>query len=260
MSRFAETGWCRFGADPDIARWVDAALAPGRAALRDPALSQWHVCEGTWFVGVDALPNGPDGAIAGSGPLSGAVMRFLQAEFAEVPPLHHAQVSVVRPGYPRPREGESAASFRFRRDRDAAHVDGARPVGPDRRRHVLEPHAFILGLPLTRADPEAAPLVVWEGSHKLMAQAFQRAFSGTPVAQWPDVDVTDVYQSTRRTVFQTCRRVPVPAHPGEAVLVHRLALHGIAPWADGARADPDGRMVAYFRPELTGGIAGWPLI
>jgi len=38
--------------------------------------------------------------------------------------------------------------------------------------------------------------------------------------------------------------------------VHRLALHGIAPWAEGATAGPDGRMIAYFRPEA-GGPAGW---
>jgi hypothetical protein len=44
----------------------------------------------------------------------------------------------------------------------------------------------------------------------------------------------------------------VPAQPGEAVLVHRLALHGVAPWQKGATAPPEGRMIAYFRPEFQG--------
>jgi len=47
----------------------------------------------------------------------------------------------------------------------------------------------------------------------------------------------------------------LPAAPGQAYLLHRLALHGVAPWADGAEASADGRMVAYFRPILPGGAA-----
>ena len=37
---------------------------------------------------------------------------------------------------------------------------------------------------------------------------------------------------------------------GGAVLLHRLLIHGVAPWAEGAVAPPEGRMVAYFRPVL----------
>ncbi len=260
VSGLAQAGWRRFAPDADIRRWAAAALAPARAAVRDPANARWHVCEGTWFVGVDALPNGPDGAVAGSGPLTGAVIDAVIAETGPMPDLHRAQVSVTWPGYPRPRAGENAAAFRYRRNRDAAHVDGVRAEGPDRRRYVREPHAFILGLPLTRADPDAAPLVVWEGSHRIMARAFQAAFAGHPPADWPDIDVTKPYQAARREVFETCRRIPVPARPGEAVLLHRLTVHGVAPWAAGAGAGPDGRMIAYFRPELPGGIAGWPVV
>jgi hypothetical protein len=36
------------------------------------------------------------------------------------------------------------------------------------------------------------------------------------------------------------------------MLIHRLALHGVAPWAEGAEAGPEGRMIAYFRPEFEG--------
>jgi hypothetical protein len=34
------------------------------------------------------------------------------------------------------------------------------------------------------------------------------------------------------------------------VLVHRHAIHGVAPWAEGAKAAPEGRAIVYFRPEV----------
>ena len=68
-----------------------------------------------------------------------------------------------------------------------------------------------------------------------------------PPETWRDRDITEAYHAARRQVFETCRRTVVTAGRGEAYLVHRLALHGIAPWGDGARADR--RMVIYFRPE-----------
>ena len=39
--------------------------------------------------------------------------------------------------------------------------------------------------------------------------------------------------------------------PGEAVLLHRHLLHGVAPWGETATAAPEGRMIAYLRPEFT---------
>ena len=64
------------------------------------------------------------------------------------------------------------------------------------------------------------------------------------------MDVTEIYHAARREAFETCRRVEITARPGEAYVVHRLALHGVAPWRDGTPAGPDGRMIAYLRPEL----------
>ena len=179
------------------------------------------------------------------------------AELGPVPPLHPAQVSVIYPGYPRPRAGEGEAAFGYRLRRDAAHVDGVRPEGAARRRFVLEPHSFILGLPLVPASERAAPLVVWEGSHEIMRAAFAAAFRDRPPEAWRTVDVTEIYQAARREVFESCTRVEVSAAPGEAYVVHRLALHGVAPWAEGEPAGPDGRMIAYFRPECPGGHAEW---
>jgi hypothetical protein len=56
-----------------------------------------------------------------------------------------AQVSVCYPGYPKPMDGETDGQHRFRRDRDAAHVDGLLGLGQPKRRFLKEPHQFILG-------------------------------------------------------------------------------------------------------------------
>ena len=83
---------------------------------------------------------------------------------------------------------------------------------------------------------------------------FQKVFAGVPSNKWQDHDVTEVYQAARRQVFEQCRRVVVHAQPGESYVVHRLALHGVAPFDVGAEvaceAPDEGRMIAYLRPEL----------
>lgn len=247
----AARGWARLGPDPALAGWAAAALPAARAAVADPALrAAWLDCEGTWFVGVDALPTDAEGRLPGGPPLPRAARAPLEAVLGPLPPLHRAQLSVVWPGYPRPRRGESSAAFGYRARRDAAHVDGLLPEGPERRRHLREPHAFILGLPLTEAGRGASPLVVWQGSHEIMRAAFAAALRGRAPERWGEADLTDTYQAARRRVFETCRRVEVTARPGEAIVVHRLALHGVAPWAEGAEAPPEGRMIAYFRPQF----------
>ena len=92
-----------------------------------------------------------------------------------------------------------------------------------------------------------------------MAEAFQTLFNGSDPKDWNNVDVTEIYQSTRKAVFETCKRVCVHARPGEAYVLHRLVLHGVAPWGTSAIAPPEGRMIAYFRPELEEPSA-WPLL
>jgi hypothetical protein len=205
-------------------------------------------CEGTWFVGVDTLPNTPDGAVAEAGPLTGDAWGAVSALYGRLP-LHRGQVSVMYPGYPKPKEGEGDAAFGFRLRRDAAHVDGLLLEGPDRRRFLKERHAYILGLPLTECGAGASPLSVWEGSHKIMREAFGKALEGVPPEAWDEVDLTELYKAARREVFDTCTRRLLPAKPGEAYVVHRLAVHGVAPWEDGAEAPEEGRMIVYFRPE-----------
>ncbi|CUH46031.1 hypothetical protein [Ruegeria atlantica] len=256
MTDFWDKGWVRFPHDPTLAQWVEHALPQSRASVTDPAYAEWLDCEGTWFIGVNALDNDPEGRVGQSDLLSGQAMGFIAEHYGRLP-LHKGQVSVVYPGYPRPRRGENEAASRYRRNRDAAHVDGLRPMGSDRRRRVDEPHAWILGVPLTEASADAAPMVLWEGSHKILGAAFQRAMEGQPKDNLHQIDITDVYQTARREVFETCPRIELPAKPGEAYLLHRHCLHGVAPWAEGATAGPDGRMIAYFRPECAGGVAEW---
>ncbi|MEL6840525.1 MAG: hypothetical protein AAFP85_14630 [Pseudomonadota bacterium] len=222
--------------DAAVAAWADAARV---AALRVLSENTERRHGGTWFVGVDALPNAEDGSI-GDVPLAGAWRHHVTTPRV----WHRAQLSVVFPGYPQQDPDESDTAYRFRRDRDAAHIDGLLPEGPSKRRHLREPHGFILGVPLN--DVSASPLVVWPGSHHLIHTAFARAFASCHPDTWPDQDVTEIYQDVRRLVFAECRRVAVRAQPGEAIVLHRHLVHGVAPWGDSNERRP--RMVAYFRP------------
>lgn len=242
-----DPGWRVIGPDGGIARWAKAALPEAVQALR--ATDQPLRCGGTWAVGLDLLPNASDGAVGG--------VALPWATLGIAPePLHRAQVSAVYPGYPQPSVDETPAAFAFRQRRDAAHLDGLLPIGPDRLRMVKEPHGWILGLPLTECDAGAAPLVVWPGSHLILARALRAALSPHPPEVWGEVDVTEVYAKTRAEIFETCPRRAVPARPGQAIWLHRHLLHGVAPWEPGAQAPPEGRIIAYFRP-LMNSVHDW---
>ncbi|MEP2530931.1 hypothetical protein [Shimia sp.] len=257
VEEFFKRGWTTTPFDASVLQWSARAKLAGQAAMNDPAFADWWVCENTWFIGVDALSNDETGAVGGSKPLGGAPKSAIETLFGAWPRLHKAQLSVVRPGYPKPRAGESAAAFGYRLRRDAAHVDGIKLVGPDRKRHLEERHAWILGLPLTQNGPDEAPLVVWEGSHEIMRRALMRFLAAYPESDWEHVDVTDCYKNARREVFETCDRIPVISAPGEGFVLHRLSLHGVAPWARESAAPNPQRMIAYFRPRLRDPISNW---
>lgn len=257
MSNLATHGWQLVPFATDILEWAKAARDVATGLLDTEENDGWWRYGRTWFAGVDVLPTGTDGAICGV-PLPPQVAGPLGVSDSAVTHLHLAQLSVVRPGYPIDDNSESPSAARFRRDRDAAHVDGLLPEGPNRRRHLREPHAVILGLPLNTCTAGASPLVVWEGSHEIMRRAFANRLRDVSAEDIGEVDITDVYQIARREVFATCRRIKVLARPGEAYFLHRLSLHGIAPWEEGARAPTEGRMIAYFRPELRD-PSGWLL-
>ncbi|MEP5732404.1 MAG: hypothetical protein ABJL67_23895 [Sulfitobacter sp.] len=240
-SAFGQDGYVVFGVDPKVMLWAKAAHRTARHIASDPEAQLAHLRhQKTWFVGVDALPNAADGAIEGT-PLEGPWAQHGIAPNS----WHPAQLSIVYPGYPGQDSDESDANHQYRIRRHAAHVDGLLPVGPTRRRYLLEPHAFILGLPLNETD--AAPLMVWPGSHVLMGEAFRQIIGSQP----PDkVDLTEGYQAARAEVFEQIEPRPVTAKPGQSILMHRHLVHGVAAWQDHDIAPAEGRMIAYFRPQV----------
>lgn len=231
-------GFVTFGYDPHVARWAKAAyLRTLELTAVAGVLAAQLRHQDTWFVGVDTLDNDTKGTVSGV-PLQGPW---------DVPklPLHAAQVSIVYAGYPKKDADESTANHLYRINRRAAHVDGLLPVGPDRRRFAHEPHAYILGLPLN--DVVAAPTVVWQGSHHIMKRALVAAIGDQTPA---DVDITDVYQTARREVFDTCEMVAINCAVGEAFLLDRFALHGTESWDVAHPPVKEGRMIAFLRPEF----------
>ena len=232
-----QDGFAIFDHDTRVARWADAARTEAERISRDPDIRARNLRHGgTWFVGVDTLPNGPDGNVKGV-PLAGP----WQAHVPELP-QHAAQLSIIYPGYPRKDPAESDANHRYRRIRCAAHVDGLLSEGAGRRRFAREYHAYVLGLPLN--DCDAAPTVVWRGSQRIMQAALARAIGNAEAGQ---VDVTDAYHAARRQVFEECTQVPLHVRPGQCFLIHRFALHGTRPWQG---PEGSGRMVAFLRPEF----------
>jgi hypothetical protein len=238
----AGNGFTVFDLDDAVLAWALAAHLEALKVAKDLALQKANLRHGeTWFVGVDALPNAMDGSIQDVG-LAGP----WQDHIAAPDHWHRAQLSIVYPGYPKKDAAETDANHRYRITRKAAHVDGLLPIGPDRRRYLREPHAFILGLPLNISD--GAPLVVWPGSHHIMGPALAEAMGDQDPTS---VDLTDAYQAARRVVFDRIEPIAVPAKPGQSMLLHRHLLHGVDVWQPGACAPPEGRMIAYFRPEFT---------
>lgn len=251
FQEFRLKGWLRFGAEKAVCAWASHALPVAEQLAADPANAHWLRCGGTWFVGVDLLPNDADGRV-GEGPvLEGSARRFIREHLGSALPLHHAQLSICHPGYPQPMQGESEIAFAFRRDRDAAHVDGLLAEGVPKKRFLREPHAWVLGVPLAAGEGGASPTVLWEGSHTILREAFARAFAGVPPEQWAELDLTAIYSDARREVFDRCERFVLELQPGEVCLFHRHLLHGMAPWAKGAVAPPCGRIIAWFRPQFS---------
>lgn len=246
VNALARDGFMVLPYDRAVADWAAAAHAEALKITADPAQqARWLRHGSTWFVGVDALPNAPDGSVGGVA-LAGAWQGLVRLP----PQWHPAQLSVIYPGYPGQDATDTDSAHKFRLSRDAAHLDGLLPEGPDKRRHLREPHSFVLGIGLNAVSAGASPLVVWKGSHVLIRAAFAAAYAGMDPADLGNVDVTDIYQSVRAQVFATCPRRIITPGLGQAALVHRLAIHGVAPWEPGAVAPPEGRMIAYFRPIL----------
>ena len=252
-TQLIQHGCCVSARSEALANWVDALQPVAEQLLNDTALAHWWRHGETWFAGVNVLPNDSSGSV-NNGPSLGAelftwIRRQVMLAAGESLALEPGQLSVVKSGYPQRDAQETEAAHRFRRNRDAAHVDGLLPVGEQRRRMPQEFHRFILAIPLQLSPAHAGPTVVWEGSHKLMQQAFADALRGIPEQDWPQTDLTDVYQRTRSEVFVRCKRVEVHVPPGACYLIHRLAVHGVAPWQEQAGDQGKLRSIVFFRPE-----------
>lgn len=64
---FGSAGWRKIAYDPQLARWARQARQIAIAVSQNPEMQRkWLVCEGTWFVGVDALPNAANGDLPGA--------------------------------------------------------------------------------------------------------------------------------------------------------------------------------------------------
>ncbi len=95
LTRWPLDGFKVFDAEASVLRWAQAAHDVALDIVQDPvqrAANLRH--DATWFVGVDALPNDPDGSINGA-PLGGCWRDHVVAPDA----WHRAQLSVVYPGY-----------------------------------------------------------------------------------------------------------------------------------------------------------------
>jgi len=255
LNDFEHKGWVKFKFDERVVRWANAANLKITSKLKNKEIFDNNLtCQGTWFVGVDALENDTDGAL-GEISLSGPFESLMK--HTETRGLHAAQVSIIFEGYPKPRDQESESSFNFRLKRDAAHVDGLIADFPGGPRKLKEPHAYVLGIPLNQAPKGASPVVVWEGSHHLISKAFKRFFMNKNPEEWADLDVREVYKQTRKSIFEKCKRRVLHANLGECYMIHRLCLHGISTWDSEIKNFNEGRKIAYFRPELQH-LARWP--
>jgi len=250
LQHYQQHGWCKFGYDDELYRWVDHVLPYAINCLKTKENEQWWRYQRTWFVGVNALPNDASGVVDGGPKFSGTAQRFMRQNLnLSTSQMDRAQVSTCFPGYPKAASDESEALHSYRLKRDAAHVDGLLKEGPERHRFAREYHEYILLIPLTEVDTGAAPVVVWNGSHLIMKEALIAVFDDIAREQWSTTAVTEPYQVARKKVFKQCQRVELNVKPGEAVLAHRLLLHGTSPWQSHAQAGKYGRMLCFFRPQ-----------
>ena len=97
LNDFEHKGWIKFKFDQRVARWANAANSKITSKLKNKEIFENLTCQGTWFVGVDALENDTDGAL-GEISLSGPFESLMK--HTETRGLHAAQVSIIFEGYP----------------------------------------------------------------------------------------------------------------------------------------------------------------
>lgn len=252
LNDYTQGGFCVFEPDQAILDWVQLTLPAARQAVAAATNRHWLRHNKTWFAGVNVLPNDASGKVMGGIAVQGRAAQFVETSLnGNLQALDRAQVSVCYPGYPQQDADETNAAFNFRLKRDAAHLDGLlRKTNADgqSKRYIREHHDYIFGIGMSAASAEAAPFVVWEGSHQLVRRGLQETLRGISPNEWHNTDIVGAYQDLRRSIFARCPRIEVPLKKGQTIVAHRLLLHGTAPWRAGAKASQDGRMTCFFRP------------
>ncbi|MDG2355629.1 MAG: hypothetical protein P8L82_06390 [Paracoccaceae bacterium] len=259
---FVENGWCFLDNHIENCRWIKAAKANIRNKFRQKEYRDSDFRSGaTWFAGINFLDNGIGGDVDGIS-FSSVLWSQISGNFGvNIKYWDAAQVSICWQGYPGKDPSESEKSFKYRLKKYSSHVDGLIPIGPSKRRFAKEFHAFILGIPITNNRVDSAPLMIWEGSHKIFRNMFSKAFAGLSENEVSNLDVTEIYQKYRRKVFTTCPVKKVFSHNNQPYILDRHLLHGMGPWSAAIddsllqhrnnlfRINPmSGRIVIYFRP------------
>lgn len=245
---YLDNGYIHFERDESVLAWVESSITTARLAVADKENQHWFRYGNTWFVGVNVLNNDENGRVSGGPPLLGKAVGFIESfSTTRKLSLDRAQISVCYEGYPQPSSLETDAAYGYRLRRDAAHVDGIMREGKDR--YLVEYHHYIFALPMVECSHDAAPFVVWRGSHRIIQKALIAYLADYPSEQWRSVPISEVYNQARKEVFASCDRIEFDLNPGQAFVGHRHLLHGTAPWGASAEAGPDGRMICFFRPE-----------
>lgn len=238
---YCEKGYCHFAYDEALDAWIDSILPMAEATLTDSANAHWWRWRGTWFAGVNVLPNDKQGRCGDSKPLQGKAYEFAKKHIPLCDDLDKAQISVCVSGYPQP-DGE--AGFAFRLHKDAAHLDGL--LKENDKRFLCEYHGYILGIGLNSTDEKSSPVVIYEGSHKRVQAWLQKRFADEKA--WETIDLTAEYNALRKDILQTCPRKILPLQKGEAFILHRLSIHGTARWESESHTP---RKLAFFRPAIS---------
>ena len=260
-SNLNKNGWSFLNTDHIHYEWIAEAKEQLETKFHQKLYDYNDLrCGSTWFVGANFLDNSSNGNI-GTKSMSKIFFSNISKKFGpNIKYWDKAQVSICWPGYPKKDAKETKKSYDFRIKRFASHIDGIIPFGSKKRRFAKEFHAFILGFPLHNNCLDCAPLVLWEGSHKIFRNFFKEIYEGISFNKISNIDITELYNESRKKVFKNCEVKKITPQFKQPYLLDRHVLHGIDEWREkkNVKCSPknhrllnslsDGRIIVYFRP------------
>lgn len=254
FAHYQKFGWVKFCSDKRLLNWLDSLQKNCDIDSLYPRHDYHHLwrCDGTWFVGVDTIPNDHHGIVRQSLPLDGSIIDFIKQHLWQRPQWHRGQLSVCFPEYPKKGDEDTLKSWQFRIKHHAAHCDGIHGIGKftndqKKSRFLKEHHRFILAIPLDNITQHNAPMMLWQESHRLIQKMLCDVFANMLTCEWQNYDITKIYQHCRRHILETITPIAMTANYGDAYLLHRHLLHGIKSW-DRANHEAKIRRIIYFRP------------